>query len=143
MNLELRIRSPGLQTLGVGLASFSLDPHILLPSPLGFPATTLNEVPVASCWDLAITFLLVSASILPKADTAMKTLPTDLPCPVTPLLKRAQVWLSSLDVGSHTVQARPSGSSGLVLASFVLWAPSTHRFVLHGVQPRLWGLTLA
>lgn len=50
----------------------SLGPHLLLRSPFGFPATTLKEAPIASCWDFATTFLLVSASIVPKAHTPMK-----------------------------------------------------------------------
>lgn len=59
-----------------------------------------------------------------------------------PASERAGV-LPSVDVGSRTVQATPSGASGLALASFALWALSTHRFVLHRVHPQLWGPTLA
>lgn len=36
MNLELRIRSPSLQTVGVSLASFFLDPHTLCQALLVF-----------------------------------------------------------------------------------------------------------
>lgn len=113
MNLRLENQVvAGSQVFGSPPWSLSGPPHQAL---LIFQHATLSEAPVASHGDVAVAFLLVSASVFPESRTAMKMdwHRAPWPCRPPPCLTRFRCAALPVEEKWHrTARSGPSGSSG-------------------------------
>lgn len=86
-------------------------PH---PALLISQHATLSEAPVASHGDVAIAFLLVSASVFPESHTAVKMdcHRAPWPCHSPPCLTRFRCAALPVEKSHRTARSGPSGSPG-------------------------------
>lgn len=110
----------------------------MLPSPFGFPALHPAPAPVASYWDFAIVFLLVSASTLPESHTAMKMdgPRKAWPCHPPHCLQGFRCAAFPVEGKLHG-QIGPSGSSGWAQSPLCFRLPAHTHLCCMGTAPAL------